>query len=189
MLCRSHPLTQRPGQANEGAGSVYTGPNQKCASRAKCTGHLSPNGTVHPHPQPDSEVAVNSWLWIFAPVESKAPFQSAFCPAVSASIPLLLSALGTCFHTIVLLLHLATRLLSHSLSGRPCLTRPISHTHTHAHAHTHTHTHTYDQFILLPPALCSPGPSLSSLAWDTIILLLLLIRLPFVKHLPWARHC
>ena len=52
MLRESHPLAQRPGPANEGAGSVYTGPNQKCASRAKCTGHLSPNGTVHPHPRP-----------------------------------------------------------------------------------------------------------------------------------------
>lgn len=130
MLRRSHPLTQRPGPASGGAGSVYTGPSQKCASQAKRTGHLSPNGTVHPHPQPDSEVAANSWLWIFVPVESKAPFQSAFCPAASASIPLLLCALGTCLHAIVLLLHLATRSLSHSLSGRPCLTRPISHTRT-----------------------------------------------------------
>lgn len=130
MLRRSHPLTQQPGPANKGAGSVYTGPNQKCASRAKCTGHLSPNGTVHPHPQPDSEVAANSWLWISAPVESKAPSQPASCPAVAASIPLLLSALGTCLHATVLLLHLATRSLSHSLSGRPYLTRPISHTRT-----------------------------------------------------------
>lgn len=73
-LRKPSPNSTVPGNKQARFACVYTGPNKKCDSQTESTGHsLLMDLCTPPPPLPDSEVATNSWLWIFVPVESKAP--------------------------------------------------------------------------------------------------------------------
>lgn len=163
MLCESHPLTQLSRETSE-LGLFLSIPVQI----RNVTLGLNPLGISllmefsTPPPPPDSEVAANSWLWISVPVESKAPFHSAFCPAASASNSLLHSG-----PSVLVFMSLF------------CFCTWQGHYHTDPHdtpAWWNLFIHTYNQFILLSPSLCSPCPFLSwpGTLFNNIKLLLLI---------------
>lgn len=90
---------------------------------------ISPSrtGTAHPHPQPGSEAAANSWLrilrlWNQRPLPAASVLQRP-PPSCSSSVP-----------RVLVFRHCLAFALSNkvtvTLSGRPCLMWPVSYTRT-----------------------------------------------------------
>lgn len=143
-LRKPSPNSTVPGNKWAEFVSVYTVPNKKCDTQTKSTGHSLRECRSPPPTLPDSEVAANSWLWIFVPVESKAPFTQLF---FLQRLPPSLSSECLAY---LFLCHCFAFALSNKVTITLILMIP----------NVIYFVYTYHQFTLLLSPLCSPCPFL-----------------------------